>query len=204
MADSNIAPKSKSIDVLKGAMTSKLAQLTKNKNVPIAGVIIATMILAILIVITIVFWATDSKGGRIGVGIVVLILNVIQFGIAFHYLYKRQLAYAKNQKELDEITKQSQDAKTRLDFIKETNNIGTGEIYDQFMKSIDDARATYESFKKTPDLANYDEWLSKSAAALNEVHKAEQALAKYKEDAKNKKKDEPTITTQQPVITSLV
>lgn len=76
---------------LQKLLAAKQAQLLQSKAAPVVGVIVATLILAMIIVITIVYWPTETHNGRIGVGVVVLILNVIQFGIQFYYLYKRQV-----------------------------------------------------------------------------------------------------------------
>lgn len=70
-------------------------------KVPIVGVTIAVFIIMILIVITIVFWETNSKGSRIGAGIVVMLMQFVQFGIMFHYIYKKHKKYASIKMEKD-------------------------------------------------------------------------------------------------------
>lgn len=62
------------------------------------GVVIAFLVLAVITVITIVYWKTDSQTDRIGVGIVVLILQLVQFGVIFAYGYSKKHKFDDGQK----------------------------------------------------------------------------------------------------------
>lgn len=84
------------------------------KNSTAIAVLMLFVTIAIIIVVTIVYWETESRHARIGLGAVVLVMQLLQFGIFLAYGHSKKKQFEIGQVAIKENTIYN-DAISKLD-----------------------------------------------------------------------------------------